>query len=228
MPQFLIETSCFDLVVINAIIETSKEPQSFLNRKGPSEAARPFFEFLYYGATGVGIPNLLALGVTMPGIGQGTGGLLLPPLQRKTFHNLLRIFDPTDTSTQIRVSHLAHGAPLKVPPESTGYSHRDTGWCLNLNGQSPAFINTLLEDRAYQGDPVNLQIYGNYVQSVRTQNYERHIFVDNVEELSRIRTLYDPLGGFDSQRYVQRSRSAPRTVTQYKKPKKSKESERNN
>mmetsp|Transcript_39272 Transcript_39272/g.44870 ORF Transcript_39272/g.44870 Transcript_39272/m.44870 type:complete len:757 (+) Transcript_39272:91-2361(+) len=212
--QYLKGSSCYDLVVINAILETSKEPQSFLNRIGPSEEARPFFDSIK--------PNTLALGLrSRPGYGQGSGGFVIPSLQKKTIRNLLQIFDPTDVSTHLSIYHLVHGAPLKVPPESTGYPHRNAGWNLANYGQSPEFTNALLEDRAYQRDPINLQVYGNYGPSVRMPNYERHIYVDNVEELSRIRTLYDPLGGFDSPRYVQRSRSAPRTVPQYKNPKKS-------
>mmetsp|Transcript_25843 Transcript_25843/g.27784 ORF Transcript_25843/g.27784 Transcript_25843/m.27784 type:complete len:776 (+) Transcript_25843:76-2403(+) len=206
--QYLKGSSCYDLVVINAILETSKEPQSFLNRIGPSEEARPFFDSIK--------PNTLALGLrSRPGYGQGSGGFVIPSLQKKTIRNLLQIFDPTDVSTHLSIYHLVHGAPLKVPPESTGYPHRNTGWNLVITGQSPEFTNVLLEDPAYQGDPINLQIYGNYQPSVRTPDYERHVYVDKIEELSRIRSLYDPLGGFDSPRYVQR-RSAPRTVPQYK------------
>ena len=209
--------SCFDPDVIKAILAKSKEPQSFLNLKGP-------FKQLFGGPIDV-LPNSLALGITAPGFGQGTGGFVIPPLQKKTIRNLLQIFDGNDKSTHLGVNHLIHGAPLEVPPESTGYPHRNAGWNLRQEGQSPEFINILLGDPAYQRDPINLQIYGNYGPSVRTPNYERHIYVDHAEKLSRIRTLYDPLGGFDSPRYVQRSRLTPRTVPQYKKPpKKSKKS----
>mmetsp|Transcript_25844 Transcript_25844/g.27788 ORF Transcript_25844/g.27788 Transcript_25844/m.27788 type:complete len:783 (+) Transcript_25844:76-2424(+) len=203
------EDSCYNAVVIKAILNAAKEPQGFLNRKGPSEATLSFFGKA---------PNTLALGFT-PGfpIGQGIGGLVIPELQEETIRNILRIYDPINDpiQSQFNVGHLIHGAPLTVPPKSTGYPHRNTGMNLAQTGVSPEFVNALLGDRAYQGDPINLQIYGNYQPSVRTPDYERHVYVDKIEELSRIRSLYDPLGGFDSPRYVQR-RSAPRTVPQYK------------
>jgi len=195
-------------VVIKAILNAAKEPQGFFNRKGPSEAT-----IGYFGK----IPNTLALGFS-PGqpFGQGIGGLNIPELQEETIRNILRI-QTNDPQSKFNVGHLIHGAPLKVPPKSTGYPHRNTGMNLAQTGVSPEFVNALLGDRAYQGDPINLQIYGNYQPSVRTPDYERHVYVDKIEELSRIRSLYDPLGGFDSPRYVQR-RSAPRTVPQYKNP----------
>jgi len=221
------QDNCYNSVVINAMLNAAKEPQGFVNRKGPSETLRSAYELAQQQMYNTTVPfNSLAYGFFGGGIGQGTGGLIIPPLQKKTIRKILKIFDPNDPQSDFKVNHLVHGAPLQVPPESTGYPHRNAGWNLFIAGQSTDFINALLEDNAYQGDPINLQIYGNYGPSVRTPYYERHVYVDKVEELSRIRTLYDPLGGFDSPRYVQRSRSPPRTVPQFKTAKKSKKSKK--
>merc|ERR1712238_305924 len=67
-------------------------------------------------------------------------------------------------------------------------------------------------DKAYDNDPINLQLYANYNPSVRIPTYEQHVFVNKREELARIRTLYDPMGGFDSPRYPARNRYGVRTV----------------
>ena len=204
--------SCFEREVIAAFLSNGKVPQGFLNRKGITDSVYNFLG-----------PNGLALGQQNLGNpGMGAGGLIIPPLQRETFRKLLAIQAEGNpnittgvmftTGTQININHFVHGAPLLVPPESSGYPHRNAAWNLQLQGQLPKFNSILLEDRAYQGDAINLQVYGNYGLSIRMPNYERHVYVDKVEELSRIRTLHDPLGGFDSPRYVDRNRRAPRTV----------------
>jgi len=43
------------------------------------------------------------------------------------------------------------------------------------------------------------------------------VYVEQTEELSKIRTERDPLGGFDSPRYVSRNRNKPRTSPLFSK-----------
>mmetsp|Transcript_50009 Transcript_50009/g.55777 ORF Transcript_50009/g.55777 Transcript_50009/m.55777 type:complete len:158 (-) Transcript_50009:1065-1538(-) len=111
-------------------------------------------------------------------------------------------------------AHTIHGGPLKVDSKLDGYPHRNGGY-LTPSSPSPEWTNALLNDRAFNGDPLKLRIYGNYPGSMRLPNYETHVFGDKAEKLSRICTEYDPLGGFDSPRYVQRNR---RTVSSSTRP----------
>ena len=41
---FISYESCFDPVVINAILEAASRPKSFVNRKGPSPESERFME----------------------------------------------------------------------------------------------------------------------------------------------------------------------------------------
>jgi len=222
--RFISSANCFSQPeVINAFVRAAKDPQGFLNRKGFSnEVFQVFNDFKLY-------PNTKALGDDLNGkLGQGTGGLILPKLQRKTIRALLR-----DTQEKFSSNHLTHGAPLTISPDADGYPHRNAFWNGEVQSRTPEYMNILLQDTAFQGDPINIQIYGNYNPSGRTPNYERHVYVDKVEELSRIRTKFDTLGGFDSSRYPQRNRSLPRTVPTFpidsksgKKDKKKKKSDK--
>jgi len=221
---FISVGNCFSQPeVIDAFVQAAKDPQGFLNRKGFSNEVSEFFNKKN------SLPNAKALGDDVNGqIGLGTGGLILPKLQRKTIRALLR-----DTEQKFSTNHLVHGAPLTISPDADGYPHRNAFWNTEVQSRTPKWMNILLQDTAFQGDPINIQIYGNYNPSGRIPNYERHVYVDKVEELSRIRTKFDTLGGFDSIRYPQRNRSLPRTVSTFpidsksgKKDKKKKKSDK--
>merc|ERR1711971_831948 len=175
-------------------------PKSFINHKGPSPVSEAFFQ-------GGGVyPNIPALKINAGTVGMGTGGLVLPSLQRSTFRGLL------EAGLSFRSSHLNHGAPMRIPSFETGYPHRNTFWLTPTDSRSPEYVNILLEDDVFRGDPINLQIYANYNPSVRIPDYETHVFAEHAEDLSEIRTRVDRLGGFDSARYISRNRNQPRTV----------------
>eukprot|EP00588_Corethron_pennatum_P003389 CAMPEP_0194292842 /NCGR_PEP_ID=MMETSP0169-20130528/46586_1 /TAXON_ID=218684 /ORGANISM="Corethron pennatum, Strain L29A3" /LENGTH=700 /DNA_ID=CAMNT_0039041167 /DNA_START=102 /DNA_END=2204 /DNA_ORIENTATION=- len=199
--NFILEESCYNPEVIDAILGVAKIPKSFFNRKGPSTESRMFLEQadLY--------PNVLAFGLTGESVAMGTAGLMLPLLERETVHSLLK------SGHSIIANHFVHGAPMLVDPDSSGYPHRNTALNLRLSSESPEFVNLLLRDPAFQNDPINLQIYGNYMPSMRIPDYETHVYADHAERLSTIRTRHDILGGFDSPRYVSRKRNQARTVS---------------
>jgi len=203
--NFILTETCYLPEVIEAIIKVSTEPKSFYNRKGPSAETIFFLEVTKQ------YPSVLALGLHGETLGMGTGGLVIPKLERKTFQGLV------ETDEDVQYNHFVHGAPLHVHPDSTGYPHRNAFLNTEAGSRSPNYINILLKDRAFQNDVINLQVYGNYQPSTRLPNYETHVYVEQTEELSKIRTERDPLGGFDSPRYVSRNRNKPRTIPLFSK-----------
>ena len=186
-PGGLRPESCYSETFIDAFLKAAANPKGVIHRREPNNWNT--FASFYDN------PNSLALGINpyFP----GTGGLMIPKLQRDTFRGLL-------STGGWKVNHLVHGAPLKVDSNSNGYPHRKEGWL--VTSPSIEWTNILLNDPAYDGDPLKLRMYGNYLPSVRIPNFETHVFGDKAEELSRIRNKYDQLGGFDSPRYVQRNR----------------------
>ena len=208
--NFISEETCYVHEVIEATLKEAKTPKSFVNRKGlppSSVVVASFFEQANL------FPNISALGLSSETVGMGTGGLMLGKLQRKTIHELL------ENGEELDANHLVHGAPLKVAPDSTGYPHCNAVWNTPPNSKSPEYINT--KYKIFNNDPINIKIYGNYNPSMRIPNYhETHVYVEHAEALSRIRTERDPLGGFDSPRYVQRKRNQPRTVPLFPKKRK--------
>jgi len=201
-------SGCYNSTTVDAILEAFSKPKGFLNRKGNS------FEWVIDGPVfsigGLGVGQQLPDG--QGAAAMGTGGLMIPALKRETFKKLLN-----ETTDKWNVNHLVHGAPLRAPSsatvssDSTGYPHRNALYNLPVGSRTPKFVEILLEDPVYDNKAINLQIYGNYPPSLRIPNYERHVYVDQLEELSRIRTKHDPLGGFDSPRYPARDRGAQRT-----------------
>merc|ERR1712238_612712 len=196
-----------DSRLIDAIIVAAKDPKGFLNRKGPSNEMYHIYNTVE--SAGVfAVPNGKALGSSFgDNSGRSTGGMILPVLQRSTFEELLE-----KTTDKFNCNHLAHGAALNATLDD-GYPHRNAFWNTDVNARSIDFQNILLKDKAYDKNPINLQLYANYNPSVRIPTYEQHVFVNKREELARIRTLYDPMGGFDSPRYPARNRYGVRTVS---------------
>merc|ERR1712238_85564 len=195
-----------DSRLIEAIIDAAKEPKGFLNRKGTSNEIYDLYNKIE-SAGMFAVPNGKALGSSFGGnSGKSTGGMILPVLERSTFEELLE-----NTTDKFNCNHLAHGAALNATLDD-GYPHRNAFWNTDVNARSIDFQNILLKDKAYDNDPINLQLYANYNPSVRIPTYEQHVFVNKREELARIRTLYDPMGGFDSPRYPARNRYGVRTV----------------
>lgn len=213
LPQlrFIKPLECFRPKVIAGFLEAAKKPQSFLNRKGFSDDALFLNGFNY--------PNPRALGndVVSSASGYGTGGLILPKLEEKTLREILR-----STTDRFDTNHLVHGAPLTIEIEDDLYPHRNGFWNTPTSSRTSKFINILLTDIAFGEDPLNLPIYGNYNPSYFMPDYETHVYGGSAEELSRIRTKYDPIGGFDSPRYPQRDRRRARTVRKSNKKDKKK------
>jgi len=190
-----------------AIIDAAKDPKGFLNRKGLSNEMYQIFNTVNVISGSVAVPNGKALGSSFgDNSGRGTGGMILPVLQRSTFKELLE-----KTNDKFNCNHLAHGRALNATLDD-GYPHRNAFWNTNVDARSIDFHNILLKDSAFANNSINLQLYGNYNPSVRIPTYEQHVFVNKREELARIRTLYDPMGGFDSPRYPARNRYGVRTV----------------
>ena len=191
---FILRERCNSKEVLDGIIKHAANPQGFLNRHGPAEGTRAITFAGYY--------DTLFLGLEAFG-GIGTGGFMMPKLQRETFRTLLETQNP-----KWNVNHFVHGAPLTVDSKATGYSHRKQGYNLPDISRYPEWTNIVLNDTAFNGDVHKLRSYGNYQPSVQVPGYEKLVFGDNADELGRIRTEYDPLGGFDSPRYPQRNRRA--------------------
>jgi len=173
----------------DALLKALGNPKGFLSRREPNTWKA--FDAFYNN------PNSMALG-THPGTASSIGGIMVPKLKRETFRDLI-------SNGGWSLGHLAHGAPLKVRSNSNGYPHRKEGY-LVTSSPSIEWTNILLNDPAYGGDPMNLRVYGNYGPSTQMLYFEKHVFGEKAEKLSKIRNCYDPLGGFDSPRYVQRNR----------------------
>jgi len=211
LGNFIDPITCLTNEAVNtAFIEAAKVPQGFLNRKGPSETYSSLLSTIplidppnrFFN-----IPNPAVGWDKGPSNGSGTGGLILPKLEEKTLRAILR-----DTEQKFETNHLVHGAPMTISPDVDGYPHRDGFWNTAATSRTSVFMNILLKDIAFGEDPLNIPIYGNYNPSYFMPDYETHVYGDKAEELSRIRTEYDPIGGFDSPRYPQRDRRRARTV----------------
>ena len=188
--------TCYTETVNDAMLKAAQNPQGFMNRKGPS--SYEIFNSV------VEVPDSLTVGTATGG---NMGGMMLPELQRDTFRALLS----TDVALKWAISHMVHGAPIKVDSNLDSYPFRKYGYLTGMY-QPPEWTNALLNDPAFNGDVNKLRIYGNYPPTLRLPNYETHVYGDKAEELSRIRTEYDPLGGFDSPRYVQRNKRSGGSV----------------
>ena len=213
--RFVKALDCYRPKVIAGFLEAAKKPQSFLNRKGFSDEGVNVVNYL---------PNQRALGndVVAGANGYGTGGLILPKLEEKTLREILR-----STTDKFDTNHLVHGAPLTIEIEDDLYPHRNGFWNTPVQSRTSKFVNILLTDIAFGEDPLNLPIYGNYNPSYFMPDFETHVYGGSAEELSRIRTKYDPIGGFDSPRYPQRDRRRARTVRKSdKKDKKKKKTDK--
>jgi len=177
---------CEEPTVIEAIVNASLKPQSFMNRPGP-ELLVDFFDQL--------------LNVTNPRQSL-KGGLVLPRLEPDVLLELAKI--------GIAIFHLAHGAPTLIAPEDTGYANREEFWLLSFDNTDPAFkddwynrFTSILTNKVYGGDPSKIRGFYNYVNPLGNPNWREYYWGDNYEKLSDIKLIYDETNGFGNPVQVQ-------------------------
>jgi len=170
---------CDKPTVIEAIVNASLKPQSFMNRPG-YELTADYFEQLY----GNPIPT-----VTLK------GGLLMPRLEPDVLLELAKL--------GISIFHLAHGAPTLIAPEETGYANREEFWLLAFDNADLEANNvwyneftSILTNKVYGGDPSKIRGFYNYVNPLGNPNWREYYWGDNYERLSEIKLVYDETNGF--------------------------------
>jgi hypothetical protein len=213
----------FEREVLDAYAKAAKNPKSFLNLAFVSQELVDFADFKIKSNSSLepfSFSSQISTFGQLPILGQGTGGLMLPKLQKSTIEKLLEFSLKKDSEATLydafSVNHLQHGAPMLLDDMTNGYAHRNTALMTPAVTRSPELVNVLLSDPAYNNDPRNLQIYMNYNPSQFLPYRESVVYgYEHSAKLSEIRTKVDVHGIFDSPRYIQRNLRTERTVPRY-------------
>jgi len=183
-------TSCFDPDVVETILESARDQQSFLNHFGPNkEVNEHYFESLAPFLT----PGLPQAWSSYTWQAHKYPGINIPELEVETWTNF--IHNTEDQFQTVFANHLNHGAPTIPKGDDTAYPWRES-WTLTGDGfLNDASLPFLLQDKAYD-DASDLWAYWNVPGTVEQAGWERLYFGNNYERLQIIKAKYDPVGMF--------------------------------